>query len=39
MRTVDVTIRRLRSKLEDDTAVPLYILTRRGVGYYFNGEL
>ena len=39
MRAVDVTIRRLRSKLEDDTAVPLYILTRRGVGYYFNGEL
>lgn len=39
MRTVDVTIRRLRGKLEDDTANPTYILTRRGVGYYFNGEL
>ncbi len=39
MRTVDVTIRRLRGKLEDDAANPTYILTRRGVGYYFNGEL
>ncbi len=39
MRTVDVTIRRLRGKLEDDTANPTYILTRRGVGYYFNGDL
>lgn len=39
MRTVDVTIRRLRGKLEDDAANPNYILTRRGVGYYFNGEL
>ena len=39
MRTVDVTIRRLRGKLEDDAANPTYILTRRGVGYYFNGDL
>jgi len=39
MRTVDVTIRRLRGKLEDDAVNPTYILTRRGVGYYFNGEL
>ncbi len=39
MRTVDVTIRRLRGKLEDDAANPTYVLTRRGVGYYFNGDL
>ncbi|MBQ7522951.1 MAG: response regulator transcription factor [Oscillospiraceae bacterium] len=35
-RTVDVMIRRLREKLEDDSANPRYIMTRRGVGYYFN---
>jgi len=35
LRTVDVTIRRLREKLEDDAAAPKYIMTRRGVGYYF----
>lgn len=37
-RTVDVMIRRLREKLEDDPANPRYIMTRRGVGYYFNGN-
>ena len=36
MRTVDVTIRRLREKLEDDPGKPKYILTRRGVGYFFG---
>lgn len=36
MRTVDVTIRRLREKIEDDPGVPRYIITKRGVGYYFN---
>ena len=36
MRTVDVTVRRLREKIEDDPGKPLYILTRRGVGYYFG---
>jgi len=36
MRTVDVTVRRLREKIEDDSANPAYILTRRGVGYYFS---
>ena len=35
VRTVDVTVRRLREKIEDDPAAPRYILTRRGVGYYF----
>ena len=38
MRTVDVTIRRLREKIEDIPGVPSYILTRRGVGYYFAAE-
>lgn len=35
IRTVDVTIRRLREKVEDDPSNPSYILTKRGVGYYF----
>jgi phosphate regulon transcriptional regulator PhoB len=33
-RTVDVHIRRLRTQIEDDPADPVYIKTRRGVGYY-----
>ena len=37
-RTVDVTVRRLREKLEDVPAEPVYILTRRGVGYYFSNQ-
>ena len=36
VRTVDVTVRRLREKIELDPANPTYILTRRGVGYYFS---
>lgn len=36
VRTVDVTVRRLREKLERDPASPEYIMTKRGVGYYFN---
>ena len=36
-RTVDVTVRRLREKIEDDPANPVFILTRRGAGYYFSG--
>ncbi len=34
-RTVDVTIRRLREKVEDDPSNPEYIITKRGLGYYF----
>ena len=37
-RTVDVTVRRLREKIEEDPANPRYILTRRGAGYYFSTE-
>lgn len=36
IRTVDVTVRRLREKIEDDPGNPEYILTKRGVGYYFK---
>lgn len=36
IRTVDVTIRRLREKIEDDPSNPKYIYTKRGVGYYFS---
>lgn len=35
-RTVDVHIRRLREKLEDDPATPQHILTKWGIGYYFK---
>ncbi len=35
-RTVDVYIRRLREKIEDDPSKPRYILTKRGIGYYFS---
>ena len=37
MRTVDVTVRRLREKIEGAPGRPQYILARRGVGYYFAG--
>ena len=36
IRTVDVHIRRLREKLEENPAEPQYILTKWGVGYYFR---
>lgn len=36
VRTVDVTVRRLREKIEDNPAKPVYIVTKRGVGYYFG---
>ena len=38
VRTVDVTVRRLREKIEDNPAAPTLILTRRGLGYYFSAE-
>ena len=34
LRAVDVVVRRLREKLEDNPADPEYVMTRRGVGYY-----
>ena len=36
VRAVDVAIRRLREKLEDDPADPRFIITRRGLGYAFG---
>ena len=36
IRTVDVTIRRLREKIEDGDGEFKYIMTKRGVGYYFR---
>lgn len=38
MRTVDVHIRRLREKIERDSAGPEFILTKWGVGYYFTDK-
>lgn len=38
VRTVDVTIRRLREKIEDDAGLPNFVITKRGVGYYFNKD-
>jgi two-component system response regulator VicR len=35
LRAVDVAVRRLREKLEDNPAEPEYVMTKRGVGYYF----
>ena len=34
MRTVDVTVRRIREKIEKDTSAPKILITKRGVGYY-----
>ncbi|WP_276210756.1 response regulator YycF [Heyndrickxia coagulans] len=36
VRTVDVTVRRLREKVEDNPSHPEWIVTRRGVGYYLR---
>ena len=36
VRAVDVAVRRLREKLEDDPASPEFLVTRRGLGYLFN---
>ena len=36
VRTVDVTVRRIREKIEQNPSVPEYLATKRGIGYYFN---
>lgn len=38
VRAVDVAIRRLRMKIEDDPSDPQFIMTRRGIGYYFETQ-
>lgn len=38
-RTVDVHIRRLRTQIEDTPSKPIYIKTRRGIGYYVDEDL
>ena len=38
IRTVDVTVRRLREKLEDDPNNPVYLKTARGRGYIFKAD-
>ena len=37
LRAVDVAVRRLREKIEEDPGQPCYIITKRGVGYFFEG--
>ncbi|MBR4110626.1 MAG: response regulator transcription factor [Clostridia bacterium] len=36
VRTVDVTVRRIREKIEANPSVPEFLATKRGIGYYFN---
>ncbi len=38
IRTVDVTVRRIRGKIEKDTANPKILATKRGIGYYIKTE-
>lgn len=38
IRTVDVTVRRIREKIERDTSSPKLLITKRGVGYYLSGR-
>ena len=38
VRAVDVAVRRLREKIEDDPASPKFIVTKRGMGYLFGGQ-
>jgi two-component system, OmpR family, response regulator VicR len=38
VRTVDVTVRRLREKVEDNPSHPIWLVTRRGVGYYLRNS-
>ena len=37
-RTVDVHIRRLREKIEENPSDPVFIHTKWGVGYYFENK-
>jgi DNA-binding response OmpR family regulator len=36
VRTVDVHVRRIREKIEENPSDPKYIITKWGIGYYFN---
>ena len=38
IRTVDVTVRRIREKIEKDTSAPKILITKRSVGYYISGK-
>ncbi len=38
IRTVDVTVRRIREKIEQDTSIPKILITKRGVGYYIAAQ-
>ncbi len=38
IRTVDVTVRRIREKIEKDTSMPKILITKRGVGYYISSK-
>ena len=38
LRAVDVAVRRLREKIEDNPAEPCWVMTKRGVGYYFQEQ-
>ena len=38
IRTVDVTVRRIREKIEKDTSNPQILITKRGVGYYIASK-
>ena len=38
IRTVDVTVRRIREKIEKDTSSPKILITKRGVGYYISAK-
>ena len=38
IRTVDVTVRRIREKIEKDTSAPKILITKRGVGYYVKSD-
>ena len=38
IRTVDVTVRRIREKIESDTSNPEILITKRGVGYYISNK-